>query len=126
MRFRERKFNTRDRGEVGYVQTDRRMSATYDIPPWNSDAPSNDTSKRSQLASTHPSSSFMRSASSGSPRHRFAHSAAKYYTPEPFPGPPPPPLPAAPSSPYRTRLNGKGERVPWRRKSGDLTSSLPS
>merc|ERR1719375_2963571 len=68
------------------------------------------------------------SETSPPPRHRFAHSAARYYMPDPHPAPPKPPPPAAPATQFRARLNGKGHRVPWRPNAEDLPRgrSLPT
>merc|ERR1719262_43909 len=134
--MRQRRFEARNRNEI---VTDA-FRQSFSQPFMSSTMSMTDPGKSSKSFGSHSSSGPLMSATTGafyssigstslsdsSPKpHRFAHSAARYYPREAHPGPPPP---AAPSSPVRTRLNKRGERMTWRQGMEDLaqSKSLPS
>eukprot|EP00427_Karlodinium_veneficum_P032339 CAMPEP_0169194404 /NCGR_PEP_ID=MMETSP1016-20121227/6677_1 /TAXON_ID=342587 /ORGANISM="Karlodinium micrum, Strain CCMP2283" /LENGTH=634 /DNA_ID=CAMNT_0009270903 /DNA_START=1 /DNA_END=1902 /DNA_ORIENTATION=- len=121
-RLQQRRLADRDRGLMGPASPSSPLSSvTMKMNSTSRSLPS----LQDPCNSCNTVNSFMSmtSVSSSPGKHRFAHSAAKYYPKETVPPPPPPPPLSPPSSPFRPRLNGRGEKVRWR-DPDDMSTSM--
>jgi len=132
-RVRQRAFETRNRREIlpdpdRPARLERSMTFFKESFSPTSTLRTVSQSPSRLMSSTGDTLSMSGSLSNSSPKsNRFAHSAARYYEKDPFAGPPPPSAPAAPTSPFRARLDNRGYRVPWspsRRTNGGLHESI--